>query len=59
MWELLVSPAAVLGCVAGVALAALLHLAFPSQDLLFAQTLLVAVCFAGGLALSLRAKGKQ
>ena len=53
MWEVLLSPPAALGCAIGVALAALLRWVFPNQDLLFGQALLVAVCFAIGLAFDL------
>jgi hypothetical protein len=60
MWELLLSPPAAIGCLVGVALAVLLHWAFPGQDLLFGQTLIVAACFAVGLAFDLlRGKGRQ
>ena len=53
MWELLLSPPAALGCAIGIAIAILLRWAFPGQDLLFGQALIVAVCFAGGLGFDL------
>ena len=60
MWELLLSPPAALGCVIGVALAFLLRWAFPDQDLQFGQALIVAVCFAAGLAFDLLSgKGRR
>ncbi len=39
--EIVFAPGAI-GCAVGIAIAGLLHLAFPSQDLIFVQALIVA-----------------
>lgn len=53
----LVSPGSAIGCAAGVGIAVGLRWLFPTENLIFAQALIVAVCCAVGAMLEGRMSG--
>ena len=59
IFEILLSPAAAIGCAVGIGASVALHFAFPSQDLAVVQALLVASGCAVGLFIEHRAKPRR
>ena len=49
MLEFLISPGAVIGCIVGIGVGALLHWAFPLEDLSLIQALAIVLLSVAGL----------
>jgi len=54
IFDLLAYPGALLGCLVGIGIAALLHWVFPSYDLVILQAIVIVLCTVTGLALEHR-----
>ncbi len=49
--DVLLNPGAGIGCVVGIGVAAILHWAFPTQDLVVVQAFIVVLCCIIGLVI--------
>ena len=57
--DVILNPGAAIGCVVGIGVAATLHWAFPSQDILVAQAFIVTVCCVVGLVIEHKFDGTR